>query len=107
MAKKDGITTSGFDTKSLPWSRNLDPVVGRKLRVLAMHSTAGNSNIMKFQCAQLRQVMGKEAEWLYIDGPTPWHPHGDLGDERERTDFEKTIAKDKPFMQWFDVQDHK
>ncbi|CAE6935184.1 unnamed protein product [Symbiodinium sp. CCMP2592] len=75
----------------------------RKPRVLALHGAPSNSNIMKFQTAQLRKLAGEDFEWLFADGPCAWKPlpGSKLMNLAERTPVEKAIAKDKPFVQWY------
>eukprot|EP00439_Symbiodinium_sp_Y106_P032255 s1341_g3.t2 len=46
----------------------------RKPRVLALHGAPSNSNIMKFQTAQLRKLAGEDFEWLFADGRCAWKP---------------------------------
>ncbi|CAE7510567.1 unnamed protein product [Symbiodinium natans] len=75
----------------------------RKPRVLALHGAPSNSNIMKFQTAQLRKLTGEDFEWIFLDGPCAWKPlpGSELLHLAERTSMEKAIAKDKPFVQWY------
>jgi len=93
------------------------PVQGRKVRILALHGGASNSNIMKFQTAQFRKVLGADDfEWLFPDGPEPWEPGlerlnprcpdhgGELVFFQERPEFEKRLAKGQPFRSWFDIE---
>jgi len=85
------------------------PVVGRKVRILALHATPGNSNIMKFQTAGLRKFLGAaETEWLFIDAPTPWQPlpGSPWPNDQERSEYERRLAQNKPFVQWYRTAVH-
>jgi len=86
----------------------VNPIAGRKVRILGLPSGPGNSNLMKFQTMQLQQVFGDLAEWFFLEPPTPWEPV--LGSthpaETERSEFEVKIAKDKPFTQWYSYSYH-
>lgn len=79
------------------------PVEGRKLRILAVHGTPANSNVIKFQTSPLRTLLRKEAEWLFPDAPLPWAPTdgSTFPSEQPRSESEVRIAQGKPFVQWY------
>lgn len=82
-------------------------IVGRKVRVLALHGAPANSNVMKFQTAPLRRLLGEDVEWVVPDAKynfTPTDGAGTALDQRfkqERTPFEERIGRGKPFVSWF------
>jgi len=71
-----------------------------KMRILALHGKCSNSNVMKVQCSSLRKALGKDAEWLFLDGPILYHPEKESGLHYEPTEYEKLVSKDLPFYQW-------
>lgn len=93
-------------TTALP-ERPTGPVSGRKMRVLAVHATPSNSNVMKFQAGSLRQALGKDAEWFYADAPTFWESRPtEWPQDEKRSEFEERLANKKPFVQWYFTARH-
>merc|ERR1740123_572782 len=79
------------------------PIVERSMRVLALHGAPCNSNIMRFHSAMLKKAVGKNVEWIVPEGPEPWEPvpGATALNFSERTELEKKLAKDLPFVQWY------
>mmetsp|Transcript_74534 Transcript_74534/g.129244 ORF Transcript_74534/g.129244 Transcript_74534/m.129244 type:complete len:666 (+) Transcript_74534:42-2039(+) len=79
------------------------PDSGRKARILCLHATPSNTNIMSFQTTALRQAAGTDIEWLFVDGPNLWEPTpgSTYPDEMERSQFEKVLAKGSEFWMWY------
>lgn len=77
------------------------PTLGRKLRVLALHGKCSNSNVMKVQCAGLKKELGKDVDWVFLDGNIPYDKDNEGGTHYDPTDYEKMISKDKPWLQWY------
>lgn len=92
-----------------PCSNKLPAIIGRKMRVLALHGCPGNASLMKFQCAPLKALAGNGVEWIYLDGPLPWYPvpGATAAHQAEPSDTVKLIAGKKPFKQWYDHDDPK
>merc|ERR1719433_1578455 len=88
--------------------RPTGPVQGRKMRVVGIHGTPANANVMKFQCSQLRKAAGSDVEWLFWDAPTPWQPvpGSTWPNDQERSEFEVRLAQGKPFVQWYYTNVH-
>lgn len=85
-------------------SAELGPVVGRKLRVLAIHGAAANSKIMKMQVGPFKGALGaKDVEWFFVDSPLIWQPIPGSKDPlfSERSDGEKMLAGEEPFRWWY------
>eukprot|EP00930_Biecheleria_cincta_P013292 TRINITY_DN11926_c0_g3_i1.p1 TRINITY_DN11926_c0_g3~~TRINITY_DN11926_c0_g3_i1.p1 ORF type:complete len:315 (-),score=54.35 TRINITY_DN11926_c0_g3_i1:715-1659(-) len=78
-------------------------VAARKVRILALHGQASNSSFMKFQCAPLKTLLGKDAEWFFVDGPVPWEQ--DMSTEeslvQKRTEMEVRLCGNKALKMWF------
>jgi len=74
------------------------------LRVLALHGGYSNSNVLKFQVAQLRKSLGKDVEWLFPDATVPKHPYGNVPEFDvfpEISAFEARLAQGKPLTSWW------
>uniref|UniRef100_A0A7S4UZH4 Serine hydrolase domain-containing protein n=1 Tax=Alexandrium monilatum TaxID=311494 RepID=A0A7S4UZH4_9DINO len=99
LVKTDKVS-AGADR---PPRKHLPSVEGRRVRVLVLHGAPGNSNVMKFQVKTLQKMAGDDFEWIFVDGPCAWEPIP--GSQRmnfaERSEFERKLAKDKPFVQWY------
>lgn len=79
-------------------------VTRRKLRVLAVHGGYSNSNIMKFQLAQLRKTLGKDVDWLLPDAMIPQHPYAAIPEHNlfpEVSALEARLAQGKPLVSWY------
>jgi len=86
-----------------PSTLTFEPVVDRKIRILALHGTPSNSSIMKAQIMHLKGELGKDVEWNFIDSPLVWEPIPGSSDPlfAEPSDVEKRLANNKPFLWWY------
>lgn len=91
--------------------RQLQPILGRKVRVLALHGAPANSNVMRFQTAALRRQLGPDVEWIYPDALYETTPTEGLRHESkhylgsETSAFEERLSQGKPFVSWFRLVD--
>mmetsp|Transcript_72415 Transcript_72415/g.172589 ORF Transcript_72415/g.172589 Transcript_72415/m.172589 type:complete len:563 (-) Transcript_72415:93-1781(-) len=76
----------------------------RKLKVVALCGGHSCTETLKFQCARLRQAIGKDvAEWVYLEGTAPWHP---APQEPELTETEVKLANGRQLKNWYDDYVH-
>ncbi|CAK9094631.1 unnamed protein product [Durusdinium trenchii] len=69
----------------------MELMVPRKLRVLALTGGHSCTEVLRFQCANLQQALGRDAcEWTYIEGTEDWNW---FEGEPIVSDMEKTLAK--------------
>jgi len=96
----DGIGRAGVPSR--PAS------LGRRMRVLALHGSPGNSNIMRFQVSRLQRALGSDFEWFFADGACAWEaiPGATQLPFAERSEVEKKLAKGLPFVQWYEHRNH-
>ena len=79
-----------------------DPLMERKLRILAVHGANSNAAILKFQARFVKAVL-PDAEWMFAEAPLIWKPVPGADDPifREPSELEKTISKGEPFRCWY------
>jgi len=107
LVKLQGHDSSMLSTISKLASESSKPVVGQKIRILALHGSPSNSNILKFISTPCKRAFGNEVEWIFLDSPILWEPQlGDVPPEwvtyaAERSELEERLAQGKPFQHWY------
>lgn len=77
----------------------MELMVPRKLRVLALTGGHSCTEVLRFQCANLQQALGRDAcEWTYIEGTEDWNW---FEGEPIVSDMEKTLAKGAQLKNWY------
>jgi len=109
-AAADALQARGEEVDPKLPSAPLDPPApapgaldGRRPRVLAVHGTPSNSAIMTMQAAKFKAALGADFDWTFVDSPMAWDfiPGSQDPLYMEPSDFQKKLAKDKPFLWWY------
>jgi hypothetical protein len=88
------------------------PAIGdRPIRILALHGSPSNSNIMHYQLTLLKKYLGRGIQWLTPNGLMPWirPPQPPGGNPNivynERSETEMAVARDMPFTCWIELSE--
>lgn len=82
-----------------------DEIGDRKIRILALHGTASNSNLLKFMMSGFVKFLGPEFEWVWPNAQLDWQPEPGGSEKvlgfREPGELEVRVSNGLPFKQWY------